>query len=112
MLDLPFLSAHLSSRCLNSWRRALYIFPDMAALRGLCKEIPWQQHGDLFRKGFSSCRRVTFRCFLPGGASKLRASSRRFLVPLLLLVWCGVLQVFNPASPHLVFGVLGMKLFF
>src|SRR5438552_1008392 len=35
-----------------------------------------------------------------------------FLVPLLLFVWFGVMQTFNPASTSLIFGVLGLKLFF
>src|SRR6266699_115082 len=35
-----------------------------------------------------------------------------FLVPLLLFVWFGVMQVFNPASTNLMYGVLGLKLFF
>jgi hypothetical protein len=35
-----------------------------------------------------------------------------FLMPLLLFVWFGVIQIFNPGSTHLVYGLLGLKLFF
>jgi len=35
-----------------------------------------------------------------------------FLVPLLLFFWFGAMQVFNPASTHLMYGVMGLKLFF
>jgi hypothetical protein len=35
-----------------------------------------------------------------------------FLIPLLLFIWFGILQVFNPASSSLLFGVLGVKLFY
>src|SRR5947199_8143013 len=35
-----------------------------------------------------------------------------FLVPLLLFVWFGVMQIFNPASTHIVYGLLGFNLFF
>src|SRR6266436_5202915 len=35
-----------------------------------------------------------------------------FLLPVLLFVWFGVMQVFNPASTNLVYGILGLKLFF
>jgi hypothetical protein len=35
-----------------------------------------------------------------------------FLVPVLLFVWFGVMQVFNPASTHLMYGVMGVKIFF
>jgi len=30
----------------------------------------------------------------------------------MFMVWFGFLQVFNPASPHLIYGILGMKLYF
>jgi len=35
-----------------------------------------------------------------------------FRVPLLLFIWFGVLQVFNPASTSFFFGLLGLKLYF
>jgi len=35
-----------------------------------------------------------------------------FLIPLLLLVWFGVIQIFNPGSPHPMFGLLGFKVYF
>ena len=35
-----------------------------------------------------------------------------FLVPLLIFVWFGIMQVFNPASTTLLYGILGVKLFF
>lgn len=34
-----------------------------------------------------------------------------FWVPLLLFSWLGLLQVFNPNSPHLIYGLLGVKLY-
>jgi hypothetical protein len=35
-----------------------------------------------------------------------------FLIPLLALVWFGAMQVFNPSSTHIVYGVMGMRLYF
>src|SRR4029077_10676095 len=35
-----------------------------------------------------------------------------FLMPLLLFIWFGVMQVFNPASTSLMYGVMGLKLLF
>src|SRR5207253_8770071 len=35
-----------------------------------------------------------------------------FLVPLLILVWFGALQVFNPASTSIWYGLMGFKMFF
>lgn len=35
-----------------------------------------------------------------------------FVVAVMLLVWFGILQMFNPASSTIVYGILGVKLFF
>lgn len=35
-----------------------------------------------------------------------------FLVPLLMFIWFGAMQVFNPASTSLGYGLMGFKIFF
>ena len=35
-----------------------------------------------------------------------------FLMPLLILIWFGSMQVFNPASTHIMYGLMGFKIFF
>jgi hypothetical protein len=45
-----------------------------------------------------------------GGKKKL--FSPPFLLSLLLLIWLAVIQVFNTNSPHVLYGVLGMKVYF
>ncbi len=35
-----------------------------------------------------------------------------FLVPLLIFIWFGVLQMFNPASTSIWYGLMGVKIFF
>jgi hypothetical protein len=35
-----------------------------------------------------------------------------FLIPLLLFVWFGIAQIFNPASTHIMYGLLGFKVYF
>ncbi len=35
-----------------------------------------------------------------------------FLMPLLIFIWFGALQIFNPASTHIMYGLMGFKLFF
>src|SRR5258708_17304358 len=36
----------------------------------------------------------------------------RFFLPLMLFFWLGFLQVFNPYSPSVLYGFLGLKLYF
>ena len=35
-----------------------------------------------------------------------------FLIPLLIFIWFGALQIFNPASTHIMYGLMGFKIFF
>ena len=35
-----------------------------------------------------------------------------FLVPLLIFIWFGVIQIFNPASTHIMYGLMGIKIYF
>ena len=35
-----------------------------------------------------------------------------FLMPLLIFVWFGAMQVFNPASTHIMYGLMGFKMYF
>ena len=96
---------------LNSWRTGLYLF------------LGWLLFEDLARKYLGNNMAVYFgkdllvfvvflSFFLAWRRREVPGFRPPFGAPLLLLVWFGFLQVFNPASPHLVYGVLGMKLFF
>src|SRR4029077_7921550 len=44
--------------------------------------------------------------------SELQSFRPPFLMALLVFVWFGVLQMFNPASSSIFYGILGMKLYF
>src|SRR6202008_1625835 len=68
-------------------------------------------HGHLLPQGFPSP--VVLISFF---GAYLRKQAARFpppfLVPLLIFIWFGAIQVFNPASTHIVYGLMGFKLFF
>ncbi len=96
---------------LNDWRKGLYFF------------LGWLLYEDFARKYLSNNMAIYFAkdfLLLAVYLSFLAAYRRKeaitfsppFLVPLLLLVWFGVMQIFNPASTHIVYGLLGFKLFF
>jgi hypothetical protein len=96
---------------LNDWRKGLYIF------------LTWLLVEDLFRKFLGNNMAIYFGKNILAAfiyISFLGAIRRRevktfrppFLVPLLIFFAFGVVQVFNPASTHLIYGALGVNLYF
>ena len=96
---------------LNDWRNGLHFF------------IAWLLFEDLARKYLGNNMAIYFAkdvlaltlylsFFLAYRRKQALSFRPPFLVPLLLLIWFGLMQVFNPASTHLIYGVLGIKLFF
>ena len=110
-IGLMFVAGAFVVAMLNSWRRALYIF------------LIWLLFEDFSRKYLGNNMAIYFAkdvlvavvylsFFLAWRRKQVQSFRPPFIVPLLLLFWFGVLQMFNPASPSLVYGILGIKLFF
>lgn len=96
---------------LNDWRRGLYFF------------IAWLLFEDFVRKYLGNNMAIYFAkdlLLLVVYISFLAAYRRKqvsgfrppFLIPLLLFVWFGVIQIFNPGSTHIMYGLLGFKVYF
>ncbi len=96
---------------LNDWRNGLYVF------------LGWLLFEDFIRKFLGNNMVIYFGKDILVAVvyvSFLIALRRRevqtfrppFLLPFMLFLWFGVLQVFNPASTHILFGALGVKLYF
>ena len=109
-IALACLGATFLIGILNSWRNGLYLF------------ITWLLFEDFARKFLRNNMAIYFAkdvlivfvyvSFLMAYRRKAVQSFRPpFLVPALLFVWFGVMQVFNPASNTLVYGLLGVKVY-
>jgi len=96
---------------LNNWRRGLMIF--------LC----WLLFEDLVRKYLGNNMVVYFgkdvlvavfylSFFMAVRKQKGQIFRPPFRIPLLLMVWFGIIQVLNPASPSIFYGLMGLKMFF
>lgn len=96
---------------LNNWRRGLYIFMTWLLFEDLARKYLGNNMVIYFAKDFLVAI-VYLSFFLAWRRKQLQSFRPPFLVALMIMVWFGFLQVFNPASPHLVYGVLGMKLYF
>ncbi len=108
---LVFVVVAVAITILNSWERGVYLF--------LC----WLMFEDFFRKYLGNNMAIYFAkdvlalvvylsLFLAWRRKQITGFRPPFLVPLLLMVWLGILQIFNPTSPHIIYGLLGVKIFF
>src|SRR6267143_3112042 len=116
MNDLAFVALAFAGcafvvAMLNNWRNGLYFFLALLLFEDLFRKYLGNNMAIYFAKDVLAA--VVYLSFFVAYRRKEVTSFRPpFLVPLLLFVWFGVLQVFNPASPSLIYGVLGIKLFF
>jgi hypothetical protein len=96
---------------LNDWRKGIYLFFTWLLFEDFVRKFMGNNMAIYFAKDvlflflmlsfFVDCRRRKVRLFRPP-----------FMIFLALFVWLGILQVFNPASPHVIFGLMGLKLYY
>ncbi len=96
---------------LENWRRGVYLF------------FVWLLFEDLARKYLGNNMYIYFgkdvlvgvtylACFTSLRRQRALRFRPAFLMPFMFFVWLGVLQVFNPNSPSILYGALGLKLYF
>jgi hypothetical protein len=96
---------------LRSWRTGFYMF------------MVWLLFEDLVRKYLGNNMAIYFGKDILVGLVYISffAQARRnreklfrppFILPLMVFIWFGVIQIFNQNSPHILYGLLGFKLYF
>lgn len=96
---------------LNDWRKGLYLFLTWLLFEDFARKYLGNNMAIYFAKDFLLL--VVYLSFFAAYRRKQVIGFRPpFLVPVILFVWFGVIQVFNPGSTHIVYGLLGLKLFF
>src|SRR5258708_5660557 len=108
---LLFIGAAFVIATLNSWRNGLYFFLIWLLFEDLPRKYLGNNMAIYFAKDVLALA-VCVSFFLAYLRKEVTSFRPPFLVPVLLFVWFGVMQIFNPASTHLIYGVLGFKLFF
>lgn len=95
----------------TNWRTGVYFLIAWLLFEDLARKFLGNNMAIYFLKdGFTLAVIVSFfAAYLRKRAQSFRPP---FLIPLLLFVWLGVMQVFNPASPNIVFGLMGLKLYY
>ncbi len=96
---------------LNSWRNGLYFFLTWLLFEDFARKYLGNNMAIYFAKDVLAAI-VYLSFFLAYRRKEVISFRPPFLVPVLIFFWFGVMQVFNPASTHLMYGVMGLKLFF
>src|SRR5271165_5554333 len=96
---------------LNSWRNGVYFFLTWLLFEDFARKFLGNNMAIYFAKDFLAL--VVYISFLIAIRRKEVTSFRPpFLGPVLIFVWFGLLQVFNPASTSIWYGLMGFKIFF
>lgn len=110
-IALGFAACVVAVTILRNWRSGFYLF------------LVWLLFEDLVRKFMGNNLALFFgkdvllgliyiSLFVAIRSHKEKAFRPPFLLILSLFVWLGVLQVFNQNSPHILYGLLGFKVYF
>src|SRR4051812_6216596 len=96
---------------LNDWRIGLFLFILWLLFEDLSRKF--LGNGLIFFFGKDLIAAITYASFLKEKAKKEVAWFRPpFVVPLALFFGLALIQVFNTASPNIIYGLLGLKLYF
>jgi hypothetical protein len=110
-IALAFVGCAFIVAMLNNWRNGLYFFLTWLLFEDFARKYLGNNMAIYFAKDILAA--VVYLSFFMAYRRKEVTSFRPpFLVPILIFFWFGVMQVFNPASTHLMYGILGVKLFF
>ena len=108
---LAFVGCTFVVAMLNNWRNGVYFFLAWLLFEDFARKFLGNNMAIFFAKDFLVA--IVYLSFFVAYRRKEVTTFRPpFLMPVLVFFWFGVMQIFNPASPHLAYGFLGLKLFF
>ncbi|HMD39905.1 MAG TPA: hypothetical protein VKH15_11525 [Candidatus Acidoferrum sp.] len=108
---LCILGAAIVVAILNSWRNGVYLFLSWLLFEDFARKFLGNNMAIYFAKDFLLL--VVLISFFTAYRRKEAIIFRPpFLIPLLIFIWFGAMQVFNPASTHIMYGLMGFKIFF
>jgi hypothetical protein len=110
-IALAFVGGAFVLGMLNNWRNGLYFFLAWLLFEDLARKYLGNNMVIYFAKDFLVAV-VYLSFFMAYRRKEVQTFRPPFLVPLLLFVWFGLMQIFNPASSFIGYGFLGAKIFF
>jgi hypothetical protein len=113
LVGVAFVGGAFIVAILNNWRNGVYFFLAWLLFEDFARKYLGNNMAIYFAKDFLVA--IVYLSFFIAYRRKdkdLQVLRPPFLMALLVFVWFGFLQVFNPASTSIFFGFLGMKLYF
>jgi len=96
---------------LNNWRSGVYLFLAWLLFEDFARKFLGNNMAIYFAKDFLVL--VVYISFFAAYRRKEAAFFRPpFLMPVVIFLWYGFLQIFNPASTSIWYGLMGFKMFF
>jgi hypothetical protein len=110
-ITLGFIICVVAITILRNWRAGFYSF------------LTWLLFEDLARKYMGNSTALFFgkdvlafltylSLFAAVRAGREKSFRPKFLLFLAIFMWLGLMQIFNPNSPHVLYGILGFKIYF
>ena len=96
---------------LNDWRRGVYILVAWILFEDFARKFLGNNMAIYFAKDVLTLI-LYLSFFRSQRAAKVKTFQITFKLPLLAFVWFGLIQVFNPESTSIFYGILGMKIYF
>ena len=112
LIGMAFAGLAIAVKILNNWRQGLYIFFGWLFFEDFARKYLGNNMAVYFAKDFLVI--LLYISFFRARKNRQLSGSFRppFRVPLLLLIWFAVGEVFNPGSSSVFYGLLGLKLYF
>jgi len=110
---LAFIGCVIIVAILNSWRHGVYFFLGWLLFEDFARKYLGNNMAIYFAEDILLA--VVYLSFFAAYRRKekhLEVMRPPFLMAIMIFVWFGVLQMFNPASTSIFYGILGMKLYF
>jgi hypothetical protein len=96
---------------LNNWRRGVYVLVAWVLFEDFVRKFLGNNMAIYFAK--DALTLVLYLAFFHAQRTeKAKTLEIPFKLPLLVFIWFGLLQVFNPGSTSIFYGILGMKIYF
>ena len=111
LIGMAFICCAIVITILNDWRRGLYMMLCWLLVEDLFRKYLGNNMAIFFAKDFLAAV-VYLSFFLAWRRKEVEILRPPFYIPLIVFVWFCFCQVFNPSSTSIIFGALGMKLFF
>jgi len=110
-LALAFAGCVAAIAILRNWRLGLYFFLIWVLFEDLTRKFLGNNMAIYFAKD-ALVGLVYLSLFVDIRNGRAKVFRPSFLLFLVVFFWLGVLQIFNPNSPHVLYGLMGFKIYF